>query len=139
MEKHIQQFRLSDEQAVQIINLLRTLPEQIGKISEDTFNNSVQQISTNVSKDLKSTQINLTKILREQIKTELKRSLDEQTSSLETSVLSAVRSQVGFNSLWIFSISLQLTVLFTFLRLKHQRHLCSTFMKKLNFSLLPTI
>lgn len=71
MERHIQQFRLSDDQAVQIINLLRTLPEQIAKISEDTFANSVQQISQNVTKELKQTQINVSKVMRESIKLEV--------------------------------------------------------------------
>lgn len=78
-EKHIQQYRLSDEQMHQIANILRLLPEQLNSMNDELQKSNSTAITQSLSKDLRTMQVQLVKVVKEQIKIEVSKNMKKTT------------------------------------------------------------
>lgn len=72
---------------------MKTIPEQVNTNADRQNKASTTVLREDISRDFKLLQQNLLKVIRENIRHEIEKGLEAQASSLEDSVLSAVRSQ----------------------------------------------
>lgn len=69
-------------------NLMRAVPDQLRNVNEATVSMCSQRIITELNKDIKSLQTNLTKAIKDNIKVEVCKRLDQITiQSFRSSVL----------------------------------------------------
>lgn len=55
----------------ELVNLMRSVPEQLKQLSDSTVNSCSQKVSSDINKDLKVIQANILKSLKDNLKNEV--------------------------------------------------------------------
>ncbi|XP_052864173.1 enhancer of mRNA-decapping protein 4 homolog [Anopheles cruzii] len=90
---HLMRMMRFQGQAIDLVEKVRVLPEKMAADGERVTATALQSLRESIEKDLKVMQTPLLKTIRENIRQEIEKGFEAQASSLEDSVLSAVRSQ----------------------------------------------
>ncbi|XP_058818237.1 enhancer of mRNA-decapping protein 4 homolog isoform X2 [Topomyia yanbarensis] len=93
MDQHMAQNKQVTDRTNELIELVQKVPEQVNSSSDRQFKTNTAVLREDITRDFKLLQTNLLKVMRENIRCEIEKGLEAQASSLEDSVLSAVRSQ----------------------------------------------
>ncbi|XP_058447810.1 enhancer of mRNA-decapping protein 4 homolog isoform X2 [Malaya genurostris] len=93
MDKYLEQNKQVTDRTAELIELVRKVPEHVNTDSERQFKTNTVVLREDITRDFKLLQTSLLKVIRENIRYEIEKGLEAQASSLEDSVLSAVRSQ----------------------------------------------
>uniref|UniRef100_A0A182SM98 Enhancer of mRNA-decapping protein 4 WD40 repeat region domain-containing protein n=1 Tax=Anopheles maculatus TaxID=74869 RepID=A0A182SM98_9DIPT len=93
VDHHVDRVETIQERTVGILEIFRELPEKLSTLGKDTINFAVERISERVEGDLRALEPRLIKSMSDHIGQEIEKGFQAQTSSLEDSVLSVVRSQ----------------------------------------------
>ncbi|XP_062546846.1 enhancer of mRNA-decapping protein 4 homolog isoform X2 [Armigeres subalbatus] len=93
LEQYIGQQKQFTDRTDDVIDLVKKLPDQVNTNTDQQYKASATTLREDMSRDFKLLQVNLLKVIRENIRQEIEKGLEAQASSLEDSVLSAVRSQ----------------------------------------------
>lgn len=93
MDQYLSQNKQVSDRTNELIDLVKKVPEQINTNSDRQYKTNTTVLREDINRDFKLLQTNLLKIIRENIRYEIEKGLEAQASSLEDSVLSAVRSQ----------------------------------------------
>ncbi|XP_058056458.1 enhancer of mRNA-decapping protein 4 homolog [Anopheles bellator] len=90
---HLMRMIRFQGQAVDLVEKVRVLPEKLAADGERVTATALQSLRESIEKDLKVMHTPLLKTIRDNIRQEIEKGFEAQASSLEDSVLSAVRSQ----------------------------------------------
>lgn len=93
MDQYLSQNKQAADRTNELIDLVKKVPEQINTSTDRQCKTSSSVLREDINRDFKVLQANLLKIMRDNIRYEIEKGLEAQASSLEDSVLSAVRSQ----------------------------------------------
>lgn len=92
-EFYMMQYQPHHDNSEEVLSIVQRLPENIQASNDKTISNCATQMSTDLNKDFKVLQGNLLKTIKDNIRNEIHKGFAAQATSLEDSVLSAVRSQ----------------------------------------------
>ncbi|XP_053691608.1 enhancer of mRNA-decapping protein 4 homolog isoform X2 [Sabethes cyaneus] len=93
MDQYLSQNKQVTDRTHELIDLVKKVPEQINSNTDRQYKTNTTVLREDINRDFKLLQTNLLKIMRDSIRYEIEKGLEAQASSLEDSVLSAVRSQ----------------------------------------------
>lgn len=93
LDQYVAQQKTVSDRTQDLAELIKKVPEQINGSTERQYKTNTTILRDDIGRDFKVLQTNLLKILRDTIRQEIEKGLEAQASSLEDSVLSAVRSQ----------------------------------------------
>lgn len=93
LDQYVAQQKTVTDRTQELAELIKKVPEQVNGTAERQNKASTTVLREDIGRDFKVLQTNLLKILRDTIRQEIEKGLEAQASSLEDSVLSAVRSQ----------------------------------------------
>lgn len=93
LDQYVAQQKTVSDRTQDLAELIKKVPEQINGTTERQYKANTTVLRDDIGRDFKVLQTNLLKILRDTIRQEIEKGLEAQASSLEDSVLSAVRSQ----------------------------------------------
>lgn len=93
LDQYVAQQKTVTDRTQDLAELIKKVPDQINGTADRQYKASTTVLREEIGRDFKVLQTNLLKILRDTIRQEIEKGLEAQASSLEDSVLSAVRSQ----------------------------------------------
>lgn len=93
MDQYVAQNKQTADRTNELIELVKAVPEQINTNVEHERRLHSGSLREDLTRDFKLLQGSMLKVVRENIRHEIQKGLEAQASSLEDSVLSAVRSQ----------------------------------------------
>uniref|UniRef100_A0A182W6L3 Uncharacterized protein n=1 Tax=Anopheles minimus TaxID=112268 RepID=A0A182W6L3_9DIPT len=93
VDKHIDRVVQIQEATSGMLDIIRTMPTELGSAADDIVKNAARVVRQGVEKDMRTLEATLLKAIRDHIGQEIEKGFEAQTSSLEDSVLSVVRSQ----------------------------------------------
>ncbi|EDS45230.1 conserved hypothetical protein [Culex quinquefasciatus] len=93
LDQYVAQQKTVTDRTQELAELIKKVPEQVNGTADRQNKASTTVLREDIGRDFKVLQTNLLKILRDTIRQEIEKGLEAQASSLEDSVLSAVRSQ----------------------------------------------
>lgn len=93
MDQYIAQQKQTTDKTEEIVELVKKVPDQVNASTQQQYKAGTMGMREDINRDFKFLQSNLLKVIRENIRHEIEKGLEAQASSLEDSVLSAVRSQ----------------------------------------------
>uniref|UniRef100_A0A1Q3EZN0 Putative enhancer of mrna-decapping protein 4 n=2 Tax=Culex tarsalis TaxID=7177 RepID=A0A1Q3EZN0_CULTA len=93
LDQYVAQQKTVTDRTQDLAELVKKIPEQVNGNADRQYKASTTVLREDIGHDFKVLQTNLLKILRDTIRQEIEKGLEAQASSLEDSVLSAVRSQ----------------------------------------------
>ncbi|XP_035905257.1 enhancer of mRNA-decapping protein 4 homolog isoform X2 [Anopheles stephensi] len=93
IDHHVDRVDKMQERTNGMIDIFVELPDKLGIAADDSIKMAARLICEGLDGELRALEKNLVKSMREQIGKEIEKGFQAQTSSLEDSVLSVVRSQ----------------------------------------------
>ncbi|XP_049282104.1 enhancer of mRNA-decapping protein 4 homolog isoform X2 [Anopheles funestus] len=93
IDGHLDRVAKMEEVATGCLEIIRKMPNELGSAADDIIKNAVRVVRQGVEKDIRALETTLLKSIRDHIGQEIEKGFEAQTSSLEDSVLSVVRSQ----------------------------------------------
>ncbi|XP_021701680.1 enhancer of mRNA-decapping protein 4 homolog isoform X1 [Aedes aegypti] len=93
LDQYIGQQKQFTDRTDDVLELVKKIPEQVNSNTDQQYKSSTTVLREDIARDFKLLQASLLKVIRENIRHEIEKGLEAQASSLEDSVLSAVRSQ----------------------------------------------
>ncbi|XP_052894324.1 enhancer of mRNA-decapping protein 4 homolog isoform X1 [Anopheles moucheti] len=93
IDDHLDRVVKMQESTNGCLDIIRKLPEDLSTAADSIFNTCARLIRHGAERDMRTLETTLLKSIREHIGKEIEKGFEAQTSSLEDSVLSVVRSQ----------------------------------------------
>uniref|UniRef100_A0A182MCF8 Uncharacterized protein n=1 Tax=Anopheles culicifacies TaxID=139723 RepID=A0A182MCF8_9DIPT len=93
VDKHIDRVGQMQEATSGMLDVIRKMPKELGSAADDIVKNAACVVRQGLEKDMRTLEATLLKSIRDHIGQEIEKGFEAQTSSLEDSVLSVVRSQ----------------------------------------------
>ncbi|XP_053664304.1 enhancer of mRNA-decapping protein 4 homolog [Anopheles marshallii] len=93
LDEHLDRVVKMQESTTGCLKIIRELPKDLSTAADDIFNGCARMVRHSMEKDMRTLETTLLKSIRDHIGKEIEKGFEAQTSSLEDSVLSVVRSQ----------------------------------------------
>ncbi|XP_019559738.3 enhancer of mRNA-decapping protein 4 homolog isoform X1 [Aedes albopictus] len=93
LDQYIGQKKQFTDRTDDVLELVKKIPDQVNTNTDQQFKANTTMLREDITRDFKLLQTSLLKVIRDNIRHEIEKGLEAQASSLEDSVLSAVRSQ----------------------------------------------
>ncbi|XP_050076513.1 enhancer of mRNA-decapping protein 4 homolog [Anopheles maculipalpis] len=93
VDHHVDRVEKIQERTKTILEMFLEMPDKFGSVADESVKNAVRMICEGINRELNALEPKLVKAMRDHIGEEIEKGFQAQTSSLEDSVLSVVRSQ----------------------------------------------